>query len=157
MKKFDLAFAVDPLFHKTSAQFDEGGAHGLLLNNLSVYKGCSIVFDSMDVPDRAVGDAALEGAADSASHSHSAACVREECEGVVGLLERNELEHARIAPVLDDITNISSASNASNPFSSIAKATCQAEELVARALRMAEASAAAGGASKKLKTAGSPG
>lgn len=28
MKKFDLAFAVDPLFHKTSAQFDEGGARG---------------------------------------------------------------------------------------------------------------------------------
>ena len=26
IKKFDLAFAVDPLFHKTSAQFDEGGA-----------------------------------------------------------------------------------------------------------------------------------
>ena len=28
VKKFDLAFAVDPLFHKTSAQFDEGGARG---------------------------------------------------------------------------------------------------------------------------------
>ena len=30
VKKFDLAFAVDPLFHKTSAQFDEGGAKGAL-------------------------------------------------------------------------------------------------------------------------------
>ena len=30
-KKFDLAFAVDPLFHKTSAQFDEGGARGAQL------------------------------------------------------------------------------------------------------------------------------
>jgi hypothetical protein len=28
VKKFDLAFTVDPLFHKTSAQFDEGGARG---------------------------------------------------------------------------------------------------------------------------------
>lgn len=28
VKKFDIAFAVDPLFHKTSAQFDEGGARG---------------------------------------------------------------------------------------------------------------------------------
>ena len=28
VKKFDLAFSVDPLFHKTSAQFDEGGAKG---------------------------------------------------------------------------------------------------------------------------------
>ena len=31
-KKFDLAFAVDPLFHKTSAQFDEGGAKGARLS-----------------------------------------------------------------------------------------------------------------------------
>lgn len=29
VKKFDLTFAVDPLFHKTSAQFDEGGAKGM--------------------------------------------------------------------------------------------------------------------------------
>ena len=27
-KKLDLAFAVDPLFHRTSAQFDAGGARG---------------------------------------------------------------------------------------------------------------------------------
>ncbi|PSC75846.1 condensin complex subunit 2 [Micractinium conductrix] len=56
VKKFDLAFTVDPLFHKTSAQFDEGGAKGLLLNNLSVYRGCEIVFDSMDVPESALDD-----------------------------------------------------------------------------------------------------
>ena len=31
-KKFDPAFAVDPLFHKTSAQFDEGGARGAELS-----------------------------------------------------------------------------------------------------------------------------
>lgn len=54
VRKFDLAFAVDPLFHKTSAQFDEGGAKGLLLANLGVYAGCDIVFDSMDVPEAAV-------------------------------------------------------------------------------------------------------
>ena len=33
VKKFDLAFAVDPLFHKTSAQFDEGGARGMQQNS----------------------------------------------------------------------------------------------------------------------------
>ncbi|KAK8289753.1 hypothetical protein V6Z11_D07G209700, partial [Gossypium hirsutum] len=37
VKKFDVAFAVDPVYHQTSAQFDEGGAKGLLLNNLGVY------------------------------------------------------------------------------------------------------------------------
>uniref|UniRef100_A0A6N2MC00 Condensin complex subunit 2 n=1 Tax=Salix viminalis TaxID=40686 RepID=A0A6N2MC00_SALVM len=45
VKKFDVAFAVDPLYHQTSAQFDEGGAKGLLLNNLGVYGGCRVLFD----------------------------------------------------------------------------------------------------------------
>lgn len=48
LSKFDLAFEVDPLFTKTSAQFDEGGARGLLLNHLSVYNDCDIIFDSND-------------------------------------------------------------------------------------------------------------
>ncbi|KAL8144675.1 condensin complex subunit 2 isoform X1 [Apium graveolens] len=50
VKKFDAAFAVDPLYHQTSAQFDEGGAKGLLLNNLGVYGGCRVLFDSSEVP-----------------------------------------------------------------------------------------------------------
>lgn len=36
---------------------------GLLLNNLSVYRGCEIVFDSSDVPDEALS-AARHGPAD---------------------------------------------------------------------------------------------
>ena len=47
MNKLDSAFDIDPLFHKMSKTFDEGGAKGLLLVNLSVgEKGCNIVFDS---------------------------------------------------------------------------------------------------------------
>lgn len=46
MKNAELQFDVDPLFKKTSASFDEGGASGLLLNSLSVFSGCTIVFDS---------------------------------------------------------------------------------------------------------------
>lgn len=34
--KYDLEFDLDPLFQKTSAKFDEGGAKGLLLNNINV-------------------------------------------------------------------------------------------------------------------------
>ena len=34
VKKFDMEFDVDPLFHKMSKAFDEGGARGMLLNNL---------------------------------------------------------------------------------------------------------------------------
>ncbi|KAL9384750.1 hypothetical protein Peur_021760 [Populus x canadensis] len=52
VKKFDVAFAVDPLYHQTSAQFDEGGAKGLLLNNLGVYGGCRVLFDSQEVPGK---------------------------------------------------------------------------------------------------------
>ncbi|KAL5735868.1 hypothetical protein ACOSQ2_030656 [Xanthoceras sorbifolium] len=52
VKKFDVAFAVDPLYHQTSAQFDEGGAKGLLLNNLGVYGGCRVLFDSFEVPGK---------------------------------------------------------------------------------------------------------
>ncbi|KAG1375949.1 hypothetical protein G6F60_006608 [Rhizopus arrhizus] len=48
LKKFDLDFAVDPLFKKTSADFDEGGARGLLLNHLSIDRHCKIIFDASD-------------------------------------------------------------------------------------------------------------
>lgn len=54
-KKLDLEFAVDPLFKKASADFDEGGAKGLLLNHLSIDSSGRIVFDSSDD----TGDAAL--------------------------------------------------------------------------------------------------
>lgn len=43
-----MDFSVDPLFKKTSADFDEGGARGLLLNNLSLDQNCKIIFDASD-------------------------------------------------------------------------------------------------------------
>lgn len=48
LKRFELELAVDPLFKKASADFDEGGAKGLLLNNLSIDGEGRIVFDSSD-------------------------------------------------------------------------------------------------------------
>ncbi|KAG1365012.1 putative Condensin complex subunit 2 [Cocos nucifera] len=54
VKKIEVAFTVDPLYHQTSAQFDEGGAKGLLLNNLGVYDGCHILFDSFETPERSI-------------------------------------------------------------------------------------------------------
>ncbi|CCC06398.1 unnamed protein product [Sordaria macrospora k-hell] len=47
-KKFELEFSVDPLFKKASADFDEGGAKGLLLNHLMIDSQGRIVFDSSD-------------------------------------------------------------------------------------------------------------
>jgi condensin complex subunit 2 len=50
---------VDPLFKKASADFDEGGAKGLLLNHLSIDSQGRIVFDSSDD----AGDASAGGEA----------------------------------------------------------------------------------------------
>ncbi|KAI9206244.1 condensin complex subunit 2/barren [Polychytrium aggregatum] len=49
IKKLELDFMVDPLFKKTSADFDEGGAHGLLLNHLAISSEGGIIFDSSDL------------------------------------------------------------------------------------------------------------
>jgi condensin complex subunit 2 len=48
VKKLELEFSFDPLFKKASADFDEGGAKGLLLNHLSIDSSGRIVFDSSD-------------------------------------------------------------------------------------------------------------
>lgn len=44
----ELEFSVDPLFKKVAADFDEGGAKGLLLNHLAIDGSGRIVFDSSD-------------------------------------------------------------------------------------------------------------
>ena len=49
-----VALAVDPLYHQTTSQFDEGGAKGLLLYNLGVYGGCRVLFDSFEAPDKCI-------------------------------------------------------------------------------------------------------
>lgn len=56
---------VDPLYHQTSAQFDEGGAKGLLLNNLGVYGNCQVLFDSMEVPGKCSSAVAQAGDAET--------------------------------------------------------------------------------------------
>ena len=48
LKKMDLEFSVDPLFKKATADFDEGGAKGLLLNHLTIDATGRIVFDSSE-------------------------------------------------------------------------------------------------------------
>ncbi|KAG9296032.1 hypothetical protein G9A89_011884 [Geosiphon pyriformis] len=62
VKKLDVEFSIDPLFKKTSADFDEGGAQGLLLNRLSIDDNGKIIFDSGDAmpEDNKEKDAILE-------------------------------------------------------------------------------------------------
>jgi len=51
-KKLDLEFSIDPLFRKTCEDFDEGGAHGLLMNHLglgvSSEGALRVIFDASD-------------------------------------------------------------------------------------------------------------
>ncbi len=55
-KPIETHIQVDPLFQKTLNAFDEGGAKSILQNNLSVTKGCRLVFDSYDSLDAKTED-----------------------------------------------------------------------------------------------------
>lgn len=63
-KKLDLEFSVDPLFKKTCADFDEGGAQGLLMNHLSLGMGSDgglrVVFDAGDSMGRVEDDEVVD-------------------------------------------------------------------------------------------------
>jgi condensin complex subunit 2 len=63
-KKLDLEFSVDPLFKKTCADFDEGGAQGLLMNHLSLGEGSDggmrVVFDASDSTGKMVDEEEVE-------------------------------------------------------------------------------------------------
>ncbi|KAJ3389579.1 hypothetical protein HDU84_008589 [Entophlyctis sp. JEL0112] len=48
VKKIESEFLIDPLFKKTSADFDEGTASGLLLNHLNMTNDGMIIFDASD-------------------------------------------------------------------------------------------------------------
>jgi condensin complex subunit 2 len=59
--QFDLDFQQDPLFQKTAADFDEGGAKGLLLSHLDISSTGKIIFDaSDDMPATLVQDEGVE-------------------------------------------------------------------------------------------------
>ncbi|KAG2233163.1 hypothetical protein INT48_001656 [Thamnidium elegans] len=79
VKKFDLDFAVDPLFKKTSADFDEGGARGLLLNHLGVDQHCRLVFDASDATVECDKEE-LDGEEESSQNSDNAMEEAEEQE-----------------------------------------------------------------------------
>ncbi|KAL6313948.1 hypothetical protein AAG906_011678 [Vitis piasezkii] len=82
VKRFDVAFTMDPLYHQTSAQFD--GVKGLLLNNLAVYGGCRVLFDSLEVPGKFILCSSENNSSDM--------------QMVMNMLEKNE-----ISPTLRDI------------------------------------------------------
>ncbi|CAD8092268.1 unnamed protein product [Paramecium sonneborni] len=52
--KYDLEFEIDPLFQQTSAKFDEAGAKGLLMNNLTINENLMLALDSEALPIKPV-------------------------------------------------------------------------------------------------------
>ncbi|KAL5730743.1 hypothetical protein ACHQM5_003535 [Ranunculus cassubicifolius] len=98
VKKFDVAFAVDPLYHQTSSQFDEGGAKGLLLNNLGVYGGCRIVFDSFEVPGRSMLSETQSGSSGQIDLSFAKEYIEQM---LINISEKNE-----ISPTLQKLIEI---------------------------------------------------
>lgn len=118
VKKFDLAFAVDPLFRKTSAQFDAGGARGLLLNNLSVYNGCHILFDSLEAPD-----------AQAAKGEVAVGAQMLDVSGLVDPEAIANLVDLRISPRIDEIESLLGSKAPAPEF------RLQAHALVEEALR----------------------
>ncbi|KAG6910237.1 hypothetical protein DXG01_012372 [Tephrocybe rancida] len=73
-KKLELEFSVDPLFKKTCADFDEGGAQGLLMNHLSLGVGSDggmrVVFDAGDSMGKVEDEEVVEEPEDEVDLSH---------------------------------------------------------------------------------------
>jgi condensin complex subunit 2 len=86
LKKFELEFSVDPLFKKASADFDEGGAKGLLLNHLAIDAEGRIVFDSSDDAEAVSGveDATSSGNDAEAAEAAEGAADEDRVNGVDG-------------------------------------------------------------------------
>lgn len=75
LRRFELEFSVDPLFKKASADFDEGGAKGLLLNHLTIDERGRIKFDSSDDSEFQADDAS----SDVKRHSNDYSAISDEC------------------------------------------------------------------------------
>ncbi|KAI4383246.1 hypothetical protein MLD38_009110 [Melastoma candidum] len=97
VKKFDVAFLVDPLYHQTSAQFDEGGAKGLLMSNLGVYGDCRVLFDSLEVPGKCISCNGQNSSSDKVDLSFARDCLEQ--------MQLDMLEKKEITPTLREIVD----------------------------------------------------
>ncbi|KAF8972668.1 condensin complex subunit 2/barren [Flammula alnicola] len=93
-KKPELEFSVDPLFRKTSADFDEGGASGLLMNHLSFgvgSEGCMrVVFDGSDPMGKIEEEDAVEEPEDEVDLSY----LRKSFFSDLSVLEDKAISHS---------------------------------------------------------------
>ncbi|KAJ7746868.1 condensin complex subunit 2/barren [Mycena maculata] len=93
-KKLDLEFSVDPLFKKTCADFDEGGAQGLLMNHLSLGAGSEaglrVIFDASDSVGKVDEDEDMDEPEDAVDLTE----LRRDFLPDLGVLEEKEISHS---------------------------------------------------------------
>ncbi|KAJ7132119.1 condensin complex subunit 2/barren [Mycena epipterygia] len=93
-KKLDLEFSVDPLFKKTSADFDEGGAGGLLMNHLNLGAGSDtalrVIFDASDSVGRVEEDEDMDEPEDAVDLTD----LRRDFLPDLSILEDKEISHS---------------------------------------------------------------
>ncbi|KZT09955.1 barren [Laetiporus sulphureus 93-53] len=95
-KKLDLEFTVDPLFRKTCADFDEGGAQGLLMNHLSLGVGSEgslrVVFDASDAMGG--GEEEEEAASEEPEDQVDISYLRKQFLPDLNVLEEKAISHS---------------------------------------------------------------
>ncbi|WCJ32972.1 hypothetical protein M5689_014362 [Euphorbia peplus] len=101
-----VSFPVDPMYHYISAQFDQGGAKGLLLNNLGVYDGCRVLLDAYEVPGKCKSLSHHNDNQDKIDISFAKESIEKMSENI---LARNE-----ISPTLREIIRLLDASEIFN-------------------------------------------
>ena len=122
LKALEDTVAVDPLFQKTSALFDEGGASGLLLNNLSVHRGCNICFDSEEVPE--YGDAGVD---DDEAPIDGIVVDLSSIAQTIELAQRSAVDATRITPAVGVIEDLLHGLTGGNVASTAAAAKAVAD------------------------------
>ena len=110
-KELDCDFAADPIFHKMSQAFDEGGAKGMLMTNLRVgSKSSTLIFNSEDLN----GESQSRDTADTfvSSPSSSSMCSPNESPVDIGAIllqsgiKLNDLLDITVTPALDNYRDI---------------------------------------------------
>ena len=111
----ELEFSVDPLFKKVAADFDEGGAKGLLLNHLAIDASGRIVFDSSDDVEDAMTEK-HDAETDDPVGTNNESSIDINALGAKFFPDLNILDQQDICPSLKDFDLGDSAGSLDIPF-----------------------------------------
>jgi condensin complex subunit 2 len=104
MSALDSAFQIDPLFSQMSKKFDEGGARGMLLANLSVgFDGPGVVFDSKEETKDAAAAAVSDLESNPAPAGPTPVAMKPLRSKLAELLNITPIESLQLVPQLDQL------------------------------------------------------